>query len=176
MVPNIGEAHTRVVTRLRPRNIDDWCYNWQQQRRHETWDFVVASDCVPERHWHAADGAVTLVLTLWVPKAISEGAIGARGWQRKRECHVMTFSLCHLYWSDRFFFELTQRKGYKRKIWLRGRVGKPLTDVRTKQVFAQSPGGGGKAKIFLAMVVLLFFSTLGKDEVLSLKLRNAAKY
>ena len=103
IVPNIGEARQWVVARLRPRNIDDRCYDWQQQQRHETWDFVVASDRVPGHHRHATDGAATLVRTLWVPNASSGGAVGAHRWPWKRKCHAIAMPSYHEAWSGGFY-------------------------------------------------------------------------
>ena len=62
---SFDKARLWVVARLRPHNTGIRCYDWsQQQQQHETQDFVVASDCLHDRHRRATDGPATLVHTL----------------------------------------------------------------------------------------------------------------
>ena len=61
------------------------------------------------------------------------------------------------------------------KNMLRGRVGKLPTDAPTRQISAQSPGPGGKAKK-IGHGGAVVFAIFGKDEVLSSKPRTAPKY
>ena len=52
-------------------------------------------------------------------------------------------------------------------------MGKLPTDATTRQISAQSPGQGGKAKFVFGHGGALVFAIFGKDEVLSSKPRQS---
>ena len=63
--------------------------------------------------------------------------------------------------------------GLKTNIRSRSRVGKPPTDATTRQISAQSPSQGVKAKK-IGHGGAFVFAIFGKDEVLSSKPQNTS--